>query len=375
MENGAQERLSPAGLHAGRLGLLRARPYDVAVGRMGKPVRLLLAAMVPLLILATPSAQTTARVERVERRGFLGCGIEAAVPGFADVDAAGRYRGLDVDICRAIAAAFFGTPERIRFQHAGTITEALRNDDIDVVARRLTWELRREQPYGVLFGPVTFYDGQTFLVSRTLGVATALQLSGKPICVAGGEIFESQLNAYFESHGLALEKIVLESSHQYEAIAEAMNSGKCRVYTGDASDLGAIRSKVRSPSQFQILQDQISKEPLAPLVRSNDPKLFEIVRWTIFALISAEELGVTSRNVDQMRTSQNLDVRRLLGVMPGNGKALGLREDWAYDAIKAVGNYGEIFERNLGSSSPIKFDRGLNRLAKDGGLMYAPPLR
>jgi general L-amino acid transport system substrate-binding protein len=334
-----------------------------------------LLAIVPTLLVVTTRAQTASRLERIEHRGSLGCGIEAAVPGFAEIDAAGHYRGMDVDICRAIAAAIFGTSDKINYVPAGAVTEFLRNDDVDVVARRLTWELQREQPRGVLFGPVTFYDGQTFLVSRTLGVTTIRQLSGKEICVAGGEVFESQLNAYFASHGLELKKVVLESSHQYAAIAQALRSGRCRVYTGDLSDLGAIRSKLAAPAGFQILPEQISKEPLAPIVRSDDAQWFGIVRWTMFALIAAEELGVTSRNVDQMRASQNLEVQRLLGVAPGNGKALGLNESWASHAIKTVGNYGEMFERNLGSSSPMKFDRGLNRLAKDGGLMYAPPLK
>jgi general L-amino acid transport system substrate-binding protein len=334
-----------------------------------------LLAIVPAVVVVTPGAQTASRLERIERRGSLGCGVEAAVPGFAALDAAGRYRGLDIDICRAIAAAVFGSAEKVRFEPAGAVSEFLRNDGLDVVARRLTWELRREQPHDVLFGPVTFYDGQTFLVSRTLGATTIRQLSGKEICVAGGEVFESQLNAYFASHGLVLKKVVLESSHQYEAIAQALGAGRCRAYTADLSDLGAIRSKLPAPTGFRILPELISKEPLAPLVRSDDQQWFGIVRWTIFALIAAEEMGVTSRNVDQMRASQNLDIRRLLGVAPGNGQTLGLNESWAADAIKAVGNYGEIFERNLGSSSPIRLDRGLNRLAKDGGLMYAPPLR
>jgi general L-amino acid transport system substrate-binding protein len=351
------------------------RPYDVLVDGVKRSLRRLIFAIVPTLFVVTTPTQTASRLERIEHRGLLGCGIEAAVPGFAEIDAAGHYRGMDIDICRAIAAAIFGTSDKIKYVPAGAVTEFLRNDGVDVVARRLTWKLQREQPRGVLFGPVTFYDGQTFLVSRTLDVTTIRQLSGKEICVAGGEVFESQLNDYFASHGLELKKVVLESSHQYAAIAQALSSGRCRVYTGDLSDLGAIRSKLAAAAGFQILPEQISKEPLAPLVRNDDAQWFGIVRWTMFALIAAEELGVTSRNVDQMRASQNLDVQRLLGVAPGNGKALGLNESWAYHAIKTVGNYGEVFERNLGSSSPMKFDRGLNRLAKDGGLMYAPPLK
>jgi general L-amino acid transport system substrate-binding protein len=347
---------------------------------MNRSFRLALLALLPLpVVVVTLSSsfpsQGLSRLQRIQDRGSLGCGIEADVPGFAEIDSSGRYRGLDIDICRALAAAVFGRPDKINYVHAGTVADLLRNDEIDVVARRLTWELGRELPRGVLFGPITFYDGQTFLVSKTLGVTTARQLSGKEICVAGGEVFEAQLNAYFGAHGLVLRKRALESSHQYDAIAKALSSGLCRVYTGDQSDLGAIRSKVASPAQFRILPDSISKEPLAPLVRADDAQWFAIVRWTVFALVDAEELGVTSRSVERMRSSENLDVRRLLGAIPGNGQALGLGEAWAYDAIKAVGNYGEIFERNLGASSPINLNRGLNRLARDGGLMYAPPLR
>jgi general L-amino acid transport system substrate-binding protein len=320
-------------------------------------------------------AQTPSRLERVRARGALGCGIDAGVAGFAERDASGRYHGLDIDICRAIAAATLGSADKVAYLHAATLDDVRRDDRIDVVVRRLTWQLGRELPRGALFGPIVFYDGQTFLVSNALGVTTVPQLSGREICVAGGTVFEAQLNEYFAGHRLELRKLALESPHDDDAIAQALSSGRCRAYTGDQSELGAIRSRLAAPARFRILPGQISKEPLAPLVRADDPQWFAIVRWTVFALINAEELGVTSQNLDQMKSSRAVDVQRLLGVLPGNGRALGLAESWAYDAIKAVGNYGEIFERNLGASSPIKLERGLNRLAKDGGLMYAPPLR
>jgi general L-amino acid transport system substrate-binding protein len=330
------------------------------------------------LVLATaagPQAQLTSRLDRIAKRGYLGCGIEAAVPGFATLDEAGRYRGLDIDVCRAVAAAIFGTPDKIRFIPAPSLDDFRRRDEIDLVSRRLTWELQREGSTGLLFGPVTFYDGQMFLAARAAGVDRETLLDSTSVCVAGGTVFERQLDEFFTSHSLALKKIALESPHDYADIAHRLDDGRCRVYSGDESDLGAVRASTARPENFILLPERISKEPLAPLVRDDDPRFFTVVRWTVFALIEAEELGVTAANAGAMRQAQSLDVRRLLGVVAGNGKALGLREQWAYDAIRAVGNYGEMFERNVGRDGPIKLERGLNRLWKDGGLMYAAPLR
>lgn len=332
---------------------------------------LLVAASAMLLTVGAAFAQTDTRLTRIQHRGTLGCGVEPAVPGFAEVDRDGRYRGLDVDVCRAIAAAILGSGDRVTFIPVLNVAELERRDDIDVVARRLTWELRRERPLGLLFGPVTFYDGQAFLVARALGVPTARRLADVDLCVAGGTVFEVNAGAFFGTH----RKVVLASPHDYADIANALSTGRCRAYTGDESDLGAIRSRLPTPADWVILPDRISKEPLAPLVRQEDLSLFNVVRWTIFALITAEELGVTSSNATAMTTSTNLEVQRLLGVVPGNGRALGLRERWALDAIASVGNYGEMFDRNVGKNSPIKLERGLNRLAGDGGLMFAPPLR
>jgi general L-amino acid transport system substrate-binding protein len=311
----------------------------------------------------------------IVRRGVLGCGVEAAVPGFVDVDRQGRHTGLDVDICRAVAAAILGDADRVRFVRVTHVTELGTNPDVDMVARRLTWELRREQPLGLLFGPVTFYDGQGFLVPRPLNAASPRDLAGRAICVAGGPVFELNLSTYFSEHSLPLKKVVVESPHAYDDIAAALSDGRCEVYSGDLSDLGTIRQRTANPAGFAILDELISKEPLAPLVRDDDIPLFNVVRWTVAALVRAEELGVTATNIDAMRASENLEVRRLIGVVPGNGQALGLRESWAYDAIRQVGNYGEIFERHVGRGSPLGLDRGLNRLWTEGGLMYAPPLR
>jgi general L-amino acid transport system substrate-binding protein len=328
-----------------------------------------------LVLLTASSLQAASRLEQIRARGSVTCGVEPIVPGFAEIDPQGRYRGLDVDVCRALAAAIFGTPDKVRFVQALAAAEFVRNDDIDVVARRLTWELRREAPLGLLFGPITFYDGQGFLVSKTLRVRTPSQLAGTDICVAGGTVFELNLNVYFAAHSRTLKKTILESPGKFDQIAAELTSGRCRVYTADVSELGAIRYKTGKPEQFDILSEQISKEPLAPLVRADDPQFFTILRWTFFALVRAEELGITSKNVDDMRKSPSEEVQRLLGVIAGNGEALGLRESWAYDTIKAMGNYGEMFDRNVGRASAIKLDRGLNKLSSSGGLMFAPPLR
>jgi general L-amino acid transport system substrate-binding protein len=315
------------------------------------------------------------RVGAIEKRGHLTCGVEAAVPGFVDTDAGGRHAGLDVDICRAVAAAILGDANRVRFVRVTHVNELAGNPDIDMVARRLTWELRREQPLGLLFGPVTFYDGQGFLVPRALGARTARDLANRAICVAGGPVFELNLGSYFADHTIPLKKVVVESAHAYDDIAAALTDGRCDVYSGDVSDLGVIRQRTTNPAAFAILDELISKEPLAPLVRDDDVRFFNVLRWTVAALIRAEELGVSSANIETMRRSPNLEVQRLLGVVAGNGEALGLRESWAYDAIRQIGNYGEIFDRHVGRGSAIGLDRGLNRLWTEGGLMYAPPLR
>lgn len=346
-------------------------------GMWGRFARGVAAAAIAV-ILGAPAdlgGQPASRLRQILDRGVLGCGIEAAVPGFAERDAQGRYRGLDIDICRAVAAAVFGTPDKVSFIPALSVAEFRRDDRIDVVSRRLTWELRREGTERLLFGPVTFYDGQGFLVAKNLAVKTARDLAGRRVCVAGGTVFETHLNEYLQSRSLTMEKDILESPHDYVEIAARLADGRCRAYTGDISDLGAIRSKLPRPGEFDILPERISSEPLAPLVRQEDPELFTVVRWTIFALIAAEDFGITSRNVDEMKRSADLQIQRLLGSLPGNGRALGLSEEWASRMIKSVGNYREIYERNLGDGSPIKLDRGVNRLFKDGGLMFAPPLR
>jgi general L-amino acid transport system substrate-binding protein len=267
--------------------------------------------------------------------------------------------------------AIFGAADRVKFIQATSIQDFLRSPDADIASRRLTISLTREV-FGVMFGPIVFYDGQGFLVSKKIGAKSARNLAGVPVCVDAGTPFEFVLGQYFRVNKLDLKKVVLKSRDE---LAPALDSGRCRAFTADVSELGAIRSRMRNAADFDIPSDLMTKEPLAPLVRQDDLLFFNVVRWTIYAMIAAEEMGITAANVDQMLTSDDPDRKRLLGVVPGNGKALGLDERWAYNVIKMVGNYGELFARNVGASSPIKLDRGLNNLWTAGGLIYAPLLR
>ena len=318
------------------------------------------------------------RVARIRQRGALVCGVQPGVAGFAQVDEQGRYTGFDIDICRALSAAIFGTPDKVRYEPASSVEQFLRAPDVDVVSRRLTWSLQREG-MGLLFGPVMFYDGQGFLVPTRLRVQAVSQLSTLGICVVAGGLSESNLTRYFQSHKLTLQKILIRPTAQLDGgfLDGEFSAGRCGAFTADLSELGSLRSGMRRPDDFGILDQQISKEPLAQLVRQGDVDLFNVLRWTIFAMISAEESGVTSANVSEMvkAGAADPDVKRLLGVTPGDGKALGLDEAWAANVIKAVGNYGEAFDRNVGARSPIKLPRGLNRLWTTGGLMFAPSLR
>ena len=280
--------------------------------------------------------------------------------------------GLDVDICRAMAAAIFADPDKVKYIDAVTVREFKQSNELDVVSRRLTWSLPREGALDLLFGPIMFYDGQGFLVAAKSPYKRLEQLSGAKICLLPGTLAEYNLEAYSRARHLAFKKVLLKSFDESEA---GIAAGRCDALTADVTELGALRSAFSQPTSFDILKEQISKEPLAQLVRQGDDQFFSILRWTIFALIGAEELGITSRNVDAMLKSDDPDIRHFLGVIPGNGKALGLDERWAYNIVKTMGNYGELFERNVGRESAIKLDRGLNKLWTAGGLMFAPPLR
>jgi general L-amino acid transport system substrate-binding protein len=329
------------------------------------------ASMFVLFSAAVPAVHAGQRLDRIRQQGFLTCGVSPGVAGFSEVDDRGRHTGFDVDICRAVSAAIFGTADHVTYVQATNIQEFLRSPDVDIVSRRLTWALTREG-FGVLFGPIVFYDGQGFLVAKKLRVKTLRELSGVTVCVDAGTPYEFNITQYFRSNQLELKKVILKSRDEVRA---AFDTGRCGVYTADISELGGLRSKMPKGGDFDILGDRISKEPLAPLVRQDDLLFFSVLRWTVFAMIAAEELGITATNVDQMLGSSDPDRKRLLGVIGGNGKALGLDERWAYHVIKTVGNYGEMFDRNVGSRSALKLERGLNSLWTAGGLIYAPQLR
>ena len=331
----------------------------------------------PFLLLAAALAMSCGgraaapRLSRIRERGLLVCGVFPGIAGFAQVDRNGHYAGFDIDLCRAVAAAIVGSADRIRYEPVATLDVLQRSSDIDLVSRRLTWSLRREG-MGVLFGPVTFYDGQAFLVAGRLRVDGVTGLAGVPICVVNNSEHEVSLIAYFQRHRLTLDRVAVADS---AAAGRALVEGRCDAFSADASELFSVRSTMADPSAFRILPDRITSEPLAQLVHREDVDLFNVLRWTVFAMITAEELGLTSANLDEMANSENPEVGRLLGTVPGNGAALGLDDAWARRVIAQVGNYGEVFERNLGASTPIGMARGPNALWSKGGLLFAPPLK
>jgi general L-amino acid transport system substrate-binding protein len=322
---------------------------------------------------ASLGATVAGTLDDVKARGTLMCGSNPGLAGFALPDDQGVYKGLDVDECRAIAAAIFGDPNKVKYLpiNAKDRPTILASGQIDVLVRNTTWTLSRETG-GMFFTGVNYYDGQGFMVRKKLGVDSALKLDGASICVQQGTTTELNLADFFRAHNLKFEAVVFATDDE---TVKAYDSGRCDAYTTDASGLYAERLKLSAPDDHVVLPEIISKEPLGPSVRKDDIQWFVIVQWTHYALITAEELGVTQANVDEKLKSDNPEIRRLLGVEGDFGKNLGLTNDWAYRIIKAVGNYGESFERNVGQGSPIKISRGLNALWSKGGLQYAPPIR
>jgi len=324
------------------------------------------------LFVVPHTAHAGSRLESIRSKGFLTCGIWPEVPGFAAPKDGGGYQGLDVDTCRAVSAAIFGDPDKVTYVRAANVRQLV-DGKIDIVARRITMSLTRATGNGLMFGPITFYDGQGFMVPRGSGITAAKQLAGKSVCVQADEFHAATMTAFFHGLGLTVTAVAAETPAQAE---RAMKDGACAAYSGDISILGSGRAAMAGgAAAYDILPEMISKEPLAPLVRQGDDQFFEIVRWTVFAQIAAEERGITSQNVGDGHSRADSETQRLLGLIPGNGAALGLDETWAVNVIKGVGNYGEMYERNVGQNSPLKMERGLNKLWTDGGLMYAPRLR
>lgn len=340
--------------------------------------RMILAAGAALGIALPALGQTMAApgptLASTRNKGSVDCGAHPGAPGFGITDSRGTYQGLDADTCRAVAAAIFGDGNRVRFTVLTSAARlpALQSGQIDLLPRTTTWTQSRDTANGLNFTAVTFYDGQGFLVRRNAGVQRANQLDGASICVTSGTTNELNLADWARSNRISFRPVVFEQNDETRIAYEA---GRCDAFSTDASQLAGIRSALPRPDDHIVLPDIISKEPLAPAVRHGDDQWFDIVRWTIYALIEAEELGITRANVDDMLRSERPEVRRLLGVSGDHGPFMGLDRRWAYNAIKAVGNYGEIFERHLGRGSPIGLQRGLNDLWTRGGLMYAMPVR
>ena len=339
-----------------------------------KLIKLFLVAMVAAAVIATAGVAMAGTLDEVKAKGYISVGVNEGLFGFSKPDEKGVWRGLDVDTARAISLAVFGSPDKLKFVPltAKTRFTALQSGEIDVLTRNATQTLGRETALGLNFVHVNYYDGQGFLVPKKLGVKSAKELDGATVCVLPGTTTELNLADYFRANKMKMKPVVIESTPE---LAKAFFAGRCDCLTSDASQLASTRSVAPNPDDYIILPEIISKEPLAPVVRHGDDQWFDIVNFSVLAMIAAEELGITSKNVDQMVNSEDPKIQRFLGVTAGNGKALGLDEKWAYNIIKQVGNYGEVFERNVGVNTPLKLERGLNALWTNGGLMYAPPFK
>ncbi len=338
--------------------------------------RLTLGAMLAAAALASMPAHAGKTLDAIKARGQLVCGVNPSLPGFSAADSQGVWAGLDVDVCKAVAATVLSDAGKIKWTplNASQRFAVLQSGEIDILSRNTTWTLTRDASLGLNFTGVTYYDGQGFMVPKKSKVTSAKKLKGATVCVQSGTTTEKNLSDYSKASGLNMKPVVFDTQ---EATNKAYFAGRCQAYTTDASGLASVRNKEASnPDDHLVLPELISKEPLGPSVRRGDDEFFAIAKWVVFALIEAEEYGITQANVDQLKASSTDPVvQRILGTSEDTGKLLGLDKDWAYRAIKAVGNYGEIFERNVGPKSALKLPRGANNLWNKGGLMYAPPVR
>jgi general L-amino acid transport system substrate-binding protein len=322
----------------------------------------------------TAQAASAQTLKTVKDRGQLSCGVSQGLPGFSTPDDKGNWTGLDVDICRAIAAAIFNDASKIKFVplSAKDRFTALQSGEIDVLSRNTTWTLSRDTSLGANFTGVTYYDGQGFLVKKSLKVNSALELNSASVCVQTGTTTEQNLADYFKGNNMKYEVIAFGTADE---TIKAYESGRCDVFTSDVSQLYAERLKLANAADHVVLPEVISKEPLGPMVRHGDDQWFDIVKWTLYAMVGAEELGVNQKNVDEMAKSDKPELKRAMGTDGNLGEQLGLTKDWIIRIVKAVGNYGESFERNVGSGSKLGIARGLNQLWSKGGIQYAPPIR
>jgi general L-amino acid transport system substrate-binding protein len=327
-------------------------------------------------MLGTGSAQAGAVYDGVKSKGFVQCGVNVSgLPGFATVDASNNWSGIDVDLCKAVAAAVLGDATKVKYTplNAKERFTALQSGEIDILSRNTTWTSSRDSALGLDFPGVNYYDGQGFMAKKELGVNSALELDGASVCVQAGTTTELNLADYFRANNMSYQPVVFENNDE---VNKAYEAGRCDVLTTDQSGLYATRVKLANADDHVILPEVISKEPLGPAVRQGDDEWGDVVRWTLFAMIQAEEFGITSQNVEQIKgETKNPDIQRFLGVIEEKGKELGLPNDFAVQVVAQVGNYGESFDRNLGPSTPLKIERGLNALWKNGGLMYSIPFR
>jgi len=313
-------------------------------------------------------------LDNIKAKGALSCGVSTGIAGFSATDSNGQWKGLDVDMCKAVASAVFGDASKVKYVPltAKERFTALQSGEIDMLSRSTTWTNTRDTSLGLNFAGVNYYDGQGFLVSKNIGVKSALELDGATVCIQAGTTTELNLTDYFKANKMTYKPITYDTSGQ---TIEGFKSGRCDVVTSDASQLYGLVLKVKDPSSVEVLPEIISKEPLGPVVRQGDDKWFNIVKWSHIAMLNAEEFGITQANVDSMKGSKNPGIKRILGESGEAGKNLGLDAKWAYNIIKNVGNYGESFDRNVGKDSPLKISRGLNKLWNDGGLQYGAPIR
>jgi general L-amino acid transport system substrate-binding protein len=326
-------------------------------------------------VLLATAAHAGPTLDAVKNKGFVQCGVSTGLPGFSVADDQGRFTGIDVDMCRGVAAAIFGDADKVKYSPltAKERFTALQSGEIDMLPRNTTWTLTRDTSLGLNFTGVNYYDGQGFLVTRDLGVTSAKEMDGASFCIQAGTTTELNLADYFRSNKMEYTPITFDTSDQ---TIKAFEAGRCDALTSDQSQLYALRIKLKDPESAVVLPEVISKEPLGPVVRQGDDEWFNIVKWMLFAMVNAEELGVTSQNVDELKASStDPNVRRLLGLEGVKGEWMGLPDAWGYNVIKLVGNYGEVFERNVGKDSPLGISRGLNALWTKGGIQYAPPIR
>lgn len=333
--------------------------------------------VVPAVIAAvclTAGIAVSGTLDDVKKKGFVQTGVNGELFGFGKPDEKGVWKGLDVDTARAVAAAVFGDAEKVKYTPltAKTRFTALQSGEVDVLTRNATQTLSRDTELGLDFVQVNYYDGQGFLVPNKLGVKSAKELDGASVCVLPGTTTEQNLADYFRQNKMKMNPVVIESNAE---LAKAFFAGRCDALTSDASQLAGTRAVAPNPADYTILPEIISKEPLAPAVRHGDNQWKDVVNYAVLAMIEAEELGITSKNVDEMMSNTDPKIQRFLGVTAGNGKALGLDEKWAYNIVKQVGNYSEVFERNVGVATPLMLKRGLNALWNNGGLMYSPPFK